>query len=209
MIRGCQILIIIMNELIMQQGQNLQIITREIIMGKFIELFGEKTYLKSWQEKLAEIHEQHNKLGMPEHIMSLRKTPEEMAAIDAKHNARFKGAKDRLAYYRSHGLDNCSDYPGGDEAFERDVLSGEQREECMVFSFNMKSEDDYICKCLKNGRFVPEMNFVSIFKVHPKIYDICMHVFPVLYEVSITYHPFVDNDPWLPNASYYRKRAEN
>lgn len=91
MIRGCQILIIIMNELIMQQGQNLQIITREIIMGKFIELFGEKTYLKSWQEKLAEIHEQHNKLGMPEHIMSLRKTPEEMAAIDAKHNARFKG----------------------------------------------------------------------------------------------------------------------
>ena len=178
-------------------------------MGKFIDLFGEKVYLKSWQEKLAEIHEQNNRLGMPEHIMSLRKTPEEMAAIDAKHNARFKSAKDRLAYYRSHGLDNCADYAGGDDAFERDVLSGDKRKECMVFSFNMKSEDDYICKCLKNGRFVPETDFTHHFKLHPKIQAICRDVFWDLYGLTSSWHPDPAYDPWLPNSNYYRKRAEN
>ena len=178
-------------------------------MGKFIDLFGEKVYLKSWQEKLAEIHEQNNRLGMPEHIMSLRKTPEEMAAIDAKHNARFKSAKDRLAYYRSHGLDNCADYPGGDEAFERDVLSGDKREECMVFSFDMKSEDDYICKCLQSGRFVPETDFTHHFKLHPKIQAICRDVFWDLYGLTSSWHPDPAYDPWLPNSNYYRKRAEN
>ena len=97
-------------------------------MGNFIELFGEKVYLKSWQEKLADVHKKNNQLGMSvreDFIRICNRTPEEAAhehaQLKAKHNARFKSAKDRLAYYRSHGLDNCADYPGGDEAFERDV----------------------------------------------------------------------------------------
>lgn len=58
----------------------------------------------------------------------------------------------RLAYYRSHGLDRCDDYPGGDAQFEEDVLSGE-------FHANewsddpLKREDEYIVKCMYNGRF--------------------------------------------------------
>lgn len=184
-------------------------------MGKFIKLLGEKVYLKSWQEKLAEFHEQNAKNGMrarEDFIRISYRTPEEAARehaeLKAKHNARFKGSEERLAYYRSHGLDHCSDYPGGDEAFERDVLSGDKREEGLNFSFDMKPEDDYICKCLQSGRFVPETDFTHYFKVHPKIYDVCMHIYPVLYGVMITYHPFVFDDPWLPNSTYYTNKID-
>lgn len=179
-------------------------------MGKIVELLGEKVYLKSWREKLADIHEQNTKNGMrarEDFIRISNRTPEEAdrehAELKAKNNARFKGAKERLAYYRSHGLDNCSDYPGGDEAFERDVLSGEQRDEKLPFSFDMKQEDDYIYKCLENGHFVPEPDFYRTFVLHPKIEYICRHVFSKLYGVMFTWHPNPWTDPWSPYSRCY------
>lgn len=65
-------------------------------------------------------------------------------------NRHYKGSKERLAYYRSHGLADCSDYPGGDAAFKRDVLAGDQRQE-KDFTFEPKREDAYVIKCLKDG----------------------------------------------------------
>lgn len=182
-------------------------------MGKFIKLLGEKVYLKSWQEKLAEIHEQNTKNGMRAREDFLRisyRTPEEAARehaeLKAKHNARFKGSEERLAYYRSHGLDHCSDYPGGDEAFERDVLSGKQRDESFPFSFDMKLEDAYIYNCLENGRFVPELDFYDTFVLHPKIRFICRNVYSKLYGLMSSWHPNPWTDPWSPNSNYYRDR---
>lgn len=193
-------------------GDELNVISGEIIMGNFIELFGEKVYLKSWREKLADVHQKHNQLGMSareDFIRLCNRTPEEAARehaeLKAKHNARFRGSAERLAYYRSHGLDNCADYPGGDEAFERDVLAGDQREECMVFSFVLKTEDDYICKCLQSGHFVPETDFTHHFKLHPKIQAICRDVFWDLYGLTSSFHPDPAYDPWLPNSNYYHE----
>ena len=58
-------------------------------------------------------------------------SPEELDEYHKKSvaeiEANFWGSEERLAYYRSHGLTDCSDYPGGDAAFERDVLAGDQR----------------------------------------------------------------------------------
>lgn len=64
--------------------------------------------------------------------------------LQEEDESKFLGSDERLAYYRSHGLTNCSDYPGGDAAFVRDVLSGDQREEHRPFTFDMKQEDAYI-----------------------------------------------------------------
>lgn len=60
-----------------------------------------------------------------------------------RREKNYKGSKERLAYYRSHGLTDCSDYPGGDAAFKRDVLAGDQRQE-KDFTFETKHEDTYI-----------------------------------------------------------------
>ena len=86
-------------------------------------------------------------------------------------NRHYKGSKERLAYYRSHGLADCSDYPGGDAAFKRDVLAGDQRQE-KDFTFNTKREDTYILKCLKDGRFKPDVDFTRSFSTHPKVFDL-------------------------------------
>lgn len=64
-----------------------------------------------------------------------------------RREKHYKGSKERLAYYRSHGLADCSDYPGGDAAFNRDVLAGDQRQE-KVFTFDTKREDTYIIKSM-------------------------------------------------------------
>ena len=54
--------------------------------------------------------------------------------------------QERLDFYRSHGLVKCNNYPGGDEQFEKDVLSGEFHE--TKFNRNdfsqLKKEDLYI-----------------------------------------------------------------
>lgn len=87
----------------------------------------------------------------------------------AEVEANSWGSEERLAYYRSHGLDDCLDYPGGDVAFVRDVLAGDQREEHRPFTFELKQEDAYICKCLKDGRFRADLDFRSHFYMHPKV----------------------------------------
>lgn len=74
----------------------------------------------------------------------------------------------RLEYYRSHGLTDCFDYPGGDEAFERDVLSGEQRDEGIYYG-PFKNEDAYIIQCMRDGRFQFDPDFTTLFYVRPHV----------------------------------------
>ena len=77
----------------------------------------------------------------------------EYERIRTGHEVCLKGSERRLVYYRLHGLDNCPDYPGGDEAFVRDVLSGGQREE-RNFSFDMQMEDAIIFVFIVYERFI-------------------------------------------------------
>lgn len=59
--------------------------------------------------------------------------------------------EERLQYYRTHGLDKCDDYPGGDAQFKQDVLSGQFHDQ-FVTETPMKREDQYIHDCMRTGR---------------------------------------------------------
>jgi len=67
--------------------------------------------------------------------------------------------EERLDYYRSHGLVHCADYPGGDAAFEADVLSGEFHEFGTKMRGELLREDAYIVQCLNEDRFCPGVTF--------------------------------------------------
>lgn len=136
-----------------------------------IEMYGEKIKIKDWRERLADAKKKVTPSDSIRKILAM--SPEELDEYHKKSvaevEANFWGSEERLAYYRSHGLTDCSDYPGGDSAFVRDVLAGDQREEHHPFTFNLKREDDYICKCLKDGRFRADLDFRSHFYMHPKV----------------------------------------
>ena len=108
--------------------------------------FGETAYLKDWHERIDDFKKRFPQSSNTKRILSM--SDEELDSHYKKlreaDESKFLGSDERLAYYRSHGLTNCSDYPGGDAAFVRDVLSGDQREEHRPFTFDMKQEDAYI-----------------------------------------------------------------
>lgn len=71
---------------------------------------------------------------------------------DRSHEVLTRPAnQDRLRYYRSHGLDSCDDYPGGDTVFESDVLSGAHHD-VRVELGEPKREDAYVLEAIKSGR---------------------------------------------------------
>lgn len=136
-----------------------------------IEAYGEKIKIKDWRERLADAKK---KVTPSDGIRKILAMSEEELDIHHKKvvaevEANFFGSEERLAYYRSHGLTDCSDYPGGDSAFVRDVIAGDQREERRPFTFELKREDAYICKCLQDGRFRADLDFRSHFYMHPKV----------------------------------------
>ena len=124
-----------------------------------------------------------------------------------RREKNYKGSKERLAYYRSHGLTDCSDYPGGDAAFKRDVLAGDQRQE-KDFTFDTKREDTYIIKCLKDGRFKPDADFTKLFPMHPKIFGLsreaagCLHLTTGIDDP--VYHVY---NAWSPDYVGYKKKG--
>lgn len=144
---------------------------KDIISMIEIEAYGEKIKIKDWRERLADAKKKVTPSDGIRKILAM--SPEELDEYHKKSvaevEANFWGSEERLAYYRSHGLTDCSDYPGGDAAFERDVLAGDQREEHCLFTFELKREDAYICKCLKDGRFRADLDFRSHFYMHPKV----------------------------------------
>ena len=158
------------------------------------------------REKETERHPAQQKPNFWEEYDS--KSPEEREkAFEqylAEYEAHYKGSEERLAYYRSHGLAVCDDYPGGDAAFERDVLAGDQREE-RDFTFDLKREDDYIYKCLEDGRFIPEIDFLTIFHMHPKVRDGVELVCGRLYWLSVPRPPQYYEAVWSPDSSLYKK----
>lgn len=79
--------------------------------------------------------------------------------------------KARLEYYRAHGLTNCDDYPGGDAAFEHDVLSGQYRDRRFCEA-PLKREDYYVLKYMLDGKFNPELDFFLEFSVRACIINI-------------------------------------
>ena len=92
-----------------------------------------------------------------------RREPNQKEKTRITIHERNDDPKARLAYYRTHGLTNCGDYPGGDAAFVRDVFSGEYRDSgfCEV---PLKREDYYVLKCMLDGKFVPELDFFCEFR---------------------------------------------
>lgn len=119
-----------------------------------------------------------------------------------RREKNYKGSKERLAYYRSHGLTDCSDYPGGDAAFKRDVLAGDQRQE-KDFTFETKHEDTYILKCLKDGRFKPDADFTRSFSTHPKVFDLSRKADDGLY-LTIDDPSY---DAWSPGYVGYQRKG--
>ncbi len=139
---------------------------------KKIILHGEEVEIPTWQDRMAAYDRNTSKRDAEHFRKIMAMSPEELNAQNAEAMAeiekRWKGSEERLAYYRSHGLVDCNDYPGGDEAFEKDVLSGEQREET-AFHFKFKREDAYIYKCIKNGKFKVDFDFCRNFRMHPRV----------------------------------------
>ena len=125
----------------------------------------------------------------------------EYERIRTGHEVCLKGSERRLVYYRLHGLDNCPDYPGGDEAFVRDVLSGGQREE-RNFSFDMKKEDAYIFECMEKERFIPDMDFLSGFILHPKV-KVTAQLILMGQGLMFTAPPRYFEDPFKPDSYLY------
>lgn len=66
--------------------------------------------------------------------------------------------EERLAYYRTHGLVSCDDYPGGDAQFEADVLSGAYHDEDGDMD-EPPREDAYIIGKMLDGTFLFEKAF--------------------------------------------------
>lgn len=101
----------------------------------------------------------------------MSKEEREKHIADRKHAYKIYGQgtpEERLAYYRSHGLVNCDDYPGGDKQFELDVLSGAQRDESIYYG-DMKNEDAYIIKTIQDGRFKLDDDFRIHFTMRPHV----------------------------------------
>lgn len=136
-----------------------------------IEAFGKVMYVKDWRERLAEAKRRYPRSDEARKILQMnsKELDEYTKRLLEKEAENFWDSEKRLAYYRSHGLVNCNDYPGGDAAFARDVLAGDQREENCPFTFELKREDAYICKCLKNLRFLPDLDFRRHCYMHPKV----------------------------------------
>lgn len=76
---------------------------------------------------------------------------DDFSELEAELKRQEPTNADRLAYYRSHGLTDCRDYPGGDAQFEKDVLSGEHRHASVTLE-PLGREDAYIIKCIRNKR---------------------------------------------------------
>ena len=87
-------------------------------------LFFETSYLKDWHDRIYVFMKRFPQSSNTKRILSM--SDEELDSHYKKlreaDESKFLGSDERLAYYRSHGLTNCSDYPGGDAAFVRDVL---------------------------------------------------------------------------------------
>ena len=148
-----------------------------------IEAFGEKIKVKDWHERLADAKKWIKVSDEEKRILSM--SEEELDVhhkkVVAEIEANFFGSEERLAYYRSHGLTDCSDYPGGDSAFVRDVLAGDQREEHRLFTFDLKREDAYIYKCIEDGRFKIDWDFRHHFHMHPKLILIVENTYEKIY----------------------------
>ena len=177
-------------------------------MGYIVNLFGEDVEIPSGRERLAELERKRAEKKSSFWDEYMAKSPEERQKeyerYMAEHEAHYKGSEERLAYYRSHGLAVCDDYPGGDAAFERDVLSGEQREE-RDFTFELKREDAYIYKCLEDGQLVPEIDFLTTFHMHPKVRDVVELVCGRLYWLSVSRPPQYYEAVWSPDSYLYKK----
>lgn len=65
--------------------------------------------------------------------------------------------EERLAYYRSHGLAECADYPGGDAAFAADVLAGDPDPR----DRESRKEDGYVVARMDDGRFAFDKDFIA------------------------------------------------
>lgn len=167
--------------------------------------FGETTYLKDWHERLADARKRIKVSNEERRILSM--SDEELDEYHKKSvaeiEANFWGSEKRLAYYRSHGLTDCSDYPGGDAAFERDVLAGDQREERHPFTFALKREDAYIYKCIEDGRFEIDWDFRSHFYMHPKLILIVEHTYARVYMCMNYRSPEYEKSILSPDSDWY------
>lgn len=170
--------------------------------------FGETIYVKDWHERLAVFKKRFPPSDDLKKILSM--SPEELNThykkLREKEEANFWGSKERLAYYRSHGLSDCSDYPGGDAAFERDVLSGDQREEHRLYNFDLKREDAYICKCLVDGRFKVDLDFRRHFYMHPKVILAFEAAYVKIYECMICREPVYEDKIMNPDSDWYNDK---
>lgn len=170
--------------------------------------FGETIYVKDWHERLADFKKRFPPSDDLKKIISM--SPEELDAhykkLREKEESNFWGSKERLAYYRLHGLSDCSDYPGGDAAFERDVLSGDQREEHRLYNFDLKREDDYICQCLGDGRFKVDLDFRRHFYMHPKVILAFEAAYVKIYECMICREPGYEDKIMNPDSDWYNDK---
>lgn len=80
--------------------------------------------------------------------------------IDRFAHRSHRTNEERLAYYRAHGLNRCNDYPGGDAAFEADVLSGVYHDEDGVMK-DLPREDAYVVARMEDGRFTFTREFTK------------------------------------------------
>ena len=173
-----------------------------------IEAFGEKIKIKDWHERLADAKKwikvsdnQKRILAMSEEELDIHHKK-----VVAEVEANFFGSEERLAYYRSHGLTDCSDYPGGDSAFEKDVLAGDQREEHRLFTFDMKREDTYIYKCIEDGRFKIDWDFRRHFYMHPKLILLVENTYEKIYLCMNHRSPEYEKSILSPDSDWYNDK---
>ena len=181
---------------------------KDIISMIEIEMYGEKIKIKDWHERLADAKKKVTPSDGIRKILNM--SPEELDEYHKKSVAEvesnFFGSEERLAYYRSHGLSDCSDYPGGDAAFERDVLAGNQREERHPFTFILKREDEYIYKCIEDGRFKIDWDFRHHFHMHPKLILIVEHTYEKIYFGMYQRSPEYEKSILSPDSDWYNDK---
>lgn len=170
--------------------------------------FGETTYLKDWHERIDDFKKRFPTSSNTKRILSM--SDEELDShykkLREEDESKFLGSDERLAYYRSHGLTNCSDYPGGDAAFVRDVLSGDQREEHRPFMFDMKQEDSYICRCIECGRFKIDLDFRMHFRMHPKVILTVESAYVWMCGYSPGKNPNYEKEIMSPDSDWYNDK---
>lgn len=88
--------------------------------------------------------------------------PMSVGVLKARHRAArpHHTNEERLAYYRTRGLDRCDDYPGGDAKFEADVLSGKFHDDDGDMA-EPPVEDAYIISKMLDGTFLFEESFLA------------------------------------------------